>query len=140
MGSVGRSLCFHHAVGNHSLSLLEQMYAIARHGTRYATAKRHAETKNIEATILRKLGPTFAKKVHSYRSSEPVYHGDLTHLGMKEQFCLALRLKTALPTLLGVPYSNNYYSFRSSQTSRSFKRYRCKDNKLCSAVLLTTLQ
>ena len=103
------------------------MYAVIRHGARHTTAKRAAETNRLKTTILNSLGPPFTKNFSDYRSthglnSSTESHGDISLLGMMEQYCLAMGLKSNFPELLGKPYSKHYYNFRSSQSSRSFKR------------------
>ena len=104
------------------------MYAVLRHGARCPTARRTSEAKKFRATLLNKLGPPLAKDLLEHGSPpsgdcHPNSHGDLSHIGMNEQFCLAIRLKSKFPWLLGEPYSSDYYDFRSSRVSRSFKRY-----------------
>ena len=103
-----------------------QMYAVLRHGARYPTAKRAAETERFKTLLLEKLGPEFPEFTASTRlrpATQFMHHGDISALGMKEQFCLAARLKQNFPYLLNEPYSMHHYQFRSSQTSRSFKRF-----------------
>ena len=103
------------------------MYAVIRHGARHTTAKRAAETNRLKTAILNSLGPQFTKNFPEYTSTQGFYtgtepHGDISSLGMKEQYCLAVGLKSTFSELLGKPYSKHYYNFRSSQSSRSFKR------------------
>lgn len=105
------------------------MYSVLRHGARFATAKRATETAKLKAVLLNRLGAKFSKNLENSKSSfahrhpSSGSHGDLSELGMKEQYCLANRLKAEYPSLLGEIYSKDYYEFRSSQTSRSFKRF-----------------
>lgn len=96
------------------------MYAVVRHGTRYATAKRAVETGKLKAILVSRLGLQF-----SGEESSTVHEmsGDLSEQGMIEQYCLAARLKAKLPELLQQPYSKQHYNLKSSQTSRTVKRY-----------------
>lgn len=107
------------------------MYAVIRHGVRHATAKRAEETERFKTAILNSLDPKnfpeYASRHgfnHSTESHDDISysHGDISHLGMKEQYCLATELKSMFPDLLGKPYSKHYYNFRSSKSSRCFKR------------------
>lgn len=96
------------------------MYAVVRHGARHATAKRAAETGKLKALLISRLGLRF---VSEQSSTPPESSGDLSEQGMIEQYCLANRLKARVPELLQQPYSKQRYSLRSSQTSRTLKRY-----------------
>ena len=97
-----------------------QMYAVLRHGARYATAKRAVETGKLKATLISRLGLPFSGEESS---TAPEMSGDLSEQGMIEQYCLAARLKAKLPELLQQPYSKQYYNLKSTQTSRTVKRY-----------------
>ena len=96
------------------------MYGVVRHGARYATTKRAAETGKIKAMLIAKLGLPF---VSDQNNVSPEFYGDLSEEGMIEQYCLAIRLKAKLPQLLQQPYSRQHYDLKSSQTSRTLKRY-----------------
>jgi hypothetical protein len=96
------------------------MYAVVRHGARYATTNRAAETSKLKAMLISRLGLGFSGE----ESSTPCeMSGDLSEQGMIEQYCLAVRLKAKLPELLHPPYSKQHYNLKSSQTSRTVKRY-----------------
>ena len=115
------------------------MYAVVRHGARYATAKRAAETDKLKAMLINRLGRRFAshddvhKQSTTPKSSQS--HGDLSELGMIEQYCLAIRLKAKVPELLQQPYSKQHYNFRTSQTSRAFKRYTTLFTIYCPSMI-----
>lgn len=96
------------------------MYGVVRHGARYPTTKRAAETGKIKAMLIAKLGLPF---VSDQSNVPPEFYGDLSEEGMIEQYCLAIRLKAKLPQLLQQPYSRQHYDLKSSQTSRTLKRY-----------------
>ena len=61
------------------------MYAVVRHGARYATAKRAAETGKLKALLISRLGLRFASE---QSNTPPESSSDLSEQGMIEQYCL----------------------------------------------------
>lgn len=98
-----------------------QMYAVVRHGTRHPTTKRSIETAKLKSQLVHQL-PLAEEVSCPHCNQQYSTDNDLSSEGMKEQFCLANRLKTMYPKLLNQHYSDQIYHFQSSQTSRSFKR------------------
>ena len=114
--------------------LYTQVYGLFRHGTRYPTIKHLSKWEKLQQKLLDRLSSDAAlsdkaKNLRHWTNplNQDVVSGkaeatELTKGGMKEQYCLARRLRERFPEVVGNTYSPLTCGLRSTQVSRTVKR------------------